>query len=128
MALAAGALAIIVLRRGNDTGAGVSETEAKARAALQDSMIRPRSKELALHAPALVGLSGMFPPWINNLLLMASVIGQASIMGSFTHFHTPLLISLQRTVNGLAIGGAIGFAVLGGVWLVRRYFLERQGK
>jgi hypothetical protein len=124
MGLALGALALIVLRRGNDTGAGVSEAEAKARAALQDSMIRPRSKELALHAPALVGLSGMFPPWVNNLLLMASTIGQASIMGSFTHFHTPLLISLQRTVNGLAIGGAIGFAVLAAVWLVRRYFLE----
>lgn len=127
MALAAGALALIVLRRGNDTGAGVSDAEAKARAALQDSMIRPRSKELALHAPAMVGLSGMFPTWVNNLLLMASVIGQASMMGSFTHFHTPLLISLQRTVNGLAIGGLIGIAVLGAVWLVRRYFLE-QGK
>ncbi len=122
MGFAAAALALIVLRRGNDTGAGVSDAEAKARAALQDSMIRPRSKELALHAPGLVGLSGLFPTWLNNLLLMASVIGQASIMGSFTHFHTPLLISLQRTVNGIAIGGAIGFVILGVVWLGVRYF------
>ncbi|MFN3266799.1 MAG: DUF5693 family protein [Deinococcales bacterium] len=126
MVLAVGALALIVLRRGNDTGAGVTEAEAKARAALQDSMIRPRSKELALHAPAMLGLSGMFPTWVNNLLLMASTIGQASMMGSFTHFHTPLLISLQRTVNGLFIGGLIGVAVLGAVWSVRRYFLENN--
>ncbi len=131
MAFAAGALAIIVLRRGNDTGAGISEAEAKARVAVQDSIIRPRSKELALHAPGLIGLSGLFPSWLNNLLLMASSIGQASIIGSFTHFHTPLLISLLRTINGIAIGGAIGFAVLGVVWFGNTFFrkwLEEQNK
>jgi hypothetical protein len=122
MAFAAGALAIIVLRRGNDTGAGISEAEAKARVAVQDSIIRPRSKELALHAPGLIGLSGLFPTWLNNILLMASSIGQASIIGSFTHFHTPLLISLLRTVNGIVIGGAIGFVVLGAVWFGHTYF------
>jgi hypothetical protein len=122
MAFAAGALAIIVLRRGNDTGAGISDAEAKARAAVQDSIIRPRSKELALHAPGLIGLSSLFPTWLNNLLLMASSIGQASIIGSFTHFHTPLLISLLRTVNGIVIGGAIGFVVLGVVWFGHTYF------
>ncbi|MEY4529604.1 MAG: hypothetical protein RLZZ156_325 [Deinococcota bacterium] len=129
MAFAAGALAIIVLRRGNDTGVGITEAEAKARAAVQDSIIRPRSKELALHAPGLIGLSGLFPTWLNNILLMASSIGQASIIGSFAHFHTPLLISLLRTVNGIAIGGAIGFIVLGVVWFGNTYFrkwLEEQ--
>jgi hypothetical protein len=122
MAFAGAALALIVLRRGNDTGAGISEAEAKARVAVQDSIIRPRSKELALHAPGLIGLAGLFPTWLNNILLMASSIGQASIIGSFTHFHTPLLISLLRTVNGIAIGGAIGFVVLGVVWFGHTYF------
>ncbi len=128
MAFAAAALALIVLRRGNDTGAGISDAEAKARVAVQDSIIRPRSKELALHAPGLIGLSGLFPSWLNNLLLMASSIGQASIIGSFTHFHTPLLISLLRTVNGIAIGGAIGFAVLGVVWFGHTYFKKWLGE
>lgn len=123
-AFAAGAIALIVLRRGNDTGAGISDAEAKARAAVQDSIIRPRSKELALHGPGMVALAGLFPPWINNLLLMATSIGQASIIGSFTHFHTPLLISLQRTINGIAIGGLIGVVVLAVVWFGKRYFTQ----
>ncbi len=131
MAFAGAALALIVLRRGNDTGAGITEAEAKARVAVQDSIIRPRSKELALHAPGIVGLAGLFPAWLNNILLMATVIGQASLMGSFTHFHTPFLISLLRSVNGIAFGGAIGFVILVVVWFGKRFFtqwLEQEQK
>jgi hypothetical protein len=120
------AVALVVLRRGNTTGGAISPTEARVRAALQDSIIRPRTKELALHAPAMLALVKILPPWMNNLLLMGSTIGQGSIIDSFAHYHTPLLISLQRTVNGIFFGGLIGIVVIIGARLVQRYFLETQ--
>ncbi len=127
LALIGGALAavaLIVLRRGNTTsGSTISATEARVRAALQDSIIRPRTKELALHAPALLGLAGIFPTWLNNLLLMGSTIGQGSIIDSFAHYHTPLLISLQRTINGMFFGALVGFIALGAVIIAKRYFV-----
>ncbi len=122
IAAAAAAVALVVLRRGNATGAGVSVTEAKVRAALQDQIIRPRTKELLLHAPAMLALTKLLPPWTNNLLLIAGVIGQGSIVDTFAHYHTPLLISLQRTVNGIFLGGLIGVATVIVVQIGTRYF------
>ena len=117
-----GAVALTVLRRGNTTGGSISPTEARVRAALQDSIIRPRTKELALHAPAMLALIGVLPPWMNNLLLMGSTIGQGSIVDSFAHYHTPLLISLQRTVNGIFFGALIGVAVMIAARVLKAYF------
>ena len=119
------AVALTVLRRGNTTGGSISPTEARVRAALQDSIIRPRTKELALHAPAMLALIGVLPPWMNNLLLMGSTIGQGSIVDSFAHYHTPLLISLQRTVNGIFFGALIGVAVMIAARVLKTYF-ERK--
>ena len=127
IALILGALAVIalvVLRRGNTPAVGVSDTEAKVRAALQDSIIRPRFKELAGHPLAILGLSRRFPPYFNNLLLIGGVVGQASILNTFSHFHTPLLISLQRAVNGVLIGGVIGFLLVPLVTWAIRYFKQ----
>lgn len=115
IALILGALAVIalvVLRRGNTPAVGVSATEAKVRAALQDTIIRPRFKELAGHPLAILGLSKQFPPYLNNLLLIGGVVGQSSILNTFSHFHTPFWISLQRVLYGLGIGGVIGFVLI----------------
>ena len=117
------AVALVVLRRGNTPAIGVSAAEVKVRALLQDNIIRPRFKELAGHPAAILGLSGRFPPYFANLLLLGGVVGQSSILNTFSHFHTPLLISLERAMNGILIGGAIGFVLLPllawGVRLVR---------
>ena len=119
------AVALVVLRRGNTTsGSSISPTEAKVRAALQDSLIRPRTKEILLHPAALLGLSSGWPLWFSNILLLAGVIGQGSIVDSFAHYHTPLLITLLRTVNGLAIGLAISIVTVLVVQFAKRYFEE----
>ncbi|WP_084473938.1 DUF5693 family protein, partial [Deinococcus pimensis] len=118
------AIALIVLRRGNTPAVGVSATEAKVRALLQDNIIRPRFKEIAGHPAAILGLSKRFPPYFSYLLLLGGVVGQASILNTFSHFHTPLLISFQRAINGVAFGGVIGFVLLPlvvwGIGLFRR--------
>jgi hypothetical protein len=123
---AIGAIALVFLRRGNTTGGGLSATESRIRQALQDEIIRPRTKELALHAPALLALDKQLPTWINNLLLMGSTIGQGSIVDSFAHYHTPLLISLQRTVNGIVAGGIIGVIVVIAVRVLKAYFTAQR--
>ena len=121
--IAIAAVALVVLRRGNTTsGSSISPTEAKVRAALQDSLIRPRTKEILLHPAALLGLSSGWPLWFSNILLLAGVIGQGSIVDSFAHYHTPLLITLLRTVNGLAIGLAISIVTVLVVQFAKRYF------
>jgi hypothetical protein len=121
------AVALVLMRRGNAPAVGVSATEAKVRAALQDTIIRPRTKEVLLHPLAIVALGGEWPVWFSNLLLLAGVIGQGSIVDTFAHYHTPLLISLLRTVYGLAFGAVLGVASLVVVRALRRVFLGGPG-
>ncbi|MFN3690701.1 MAG: DUF5693 family protein, partial [Fimbriimonadales bacterium] len=49
--------------------------------------------------------------WLPLLMLLAT-IGQVSIVNTFCHLHSPLLVSLQRTGWGILIGVGLGFALL----------------
>jgi peptidoglycan/LPS O-acetylase OafA/YrhL len=42
------------------------------------------------------------------LLLGLGVIGQISIVNTFTHLHTPLAVSIERTLQGLWAGALMG--------------------
>ena len=110
------ALALLVARSGNDPGVGVSGTELKVRSLLDKYLlVRPRTKEFALGHPALLlGLaaaaSRRFPAWVLPLLVIGS-IGQSSLMDTFCHLHTPLLISGLRGLIGWLLGGIFGALV-----------------
>jgi hypothetical protein len=104
--------ALVFLRRGNATGLGVSSTEAQVRQELQDSIIRPRFKEVAGHPLALLGLSGALPGYFSLLLILGGVVGQASILNTFSHFHTPFLISAARCFIGLGVGLLLGLIAI----------------
>jgi len=69
-------------------------------------LVRPRTKEMLLGHPALflAAVSGKRHP----ILLSIAVIGQLSLVNTFTHIHTPLLVSLLRTLYGLIIGCVVG--------------------
>ncbi len=109
-------LVVLALRSGNDPGVGVSPMELKFRALLGAFLgVRPRTKEFLLGHPALfVALAsasgGRFPRAVVPLLVIGA-IGQASLMDTFCHLHTPLEISLMRAVLGLALGLVIGLIV-----------------
>jgi len=109
-------LAIFVARSGNDPGVGVSATELKTRALLDKYLyVRPRTKEFLLGHPALlIGLaaaaSKRFPQWLLPLLVIGAV-GQSSLMDTFCHLHTPLLISALRGLIGWALGAVFGALV-----------------
>jgi len=109
-------LAIFVARSGNDPGVGVSATELKTRALLDKYLyVRPRTKEFLLGHPALlIGLaaaaSKRFPQWLLPLLVIGAV-GQSSLMDTFCHLHTPLLISALRGLIGWVLGAVFGALV-----------------
>ncbi|CAN5672575.1 DUF5693 family protein [soil metagenome] len=107
------ALALVVIRRGNFPIVGASGLELMVRTWLSEWFVRPRFKELVGHPLALLGLSNEgWPAPLRALLLTGGVIAQASILNSFSHYHTPLLISLARTLIALTIGLTVGLVLL----------------
>lgn len=119
------ALGLVFLRRGNFPLIGASEAELAFRSWLAEIFVRPRFKELLGHPLAVLGLAGEgLPGWLRGALLTGGVIAQASILNSFSHYHTPLLVSLQRTLIALALGLLLGLVLLPVVTAVLR--LGRQ--
>lgn len=99
------ALLIYVTRTGND-GGEISGGEAAMRQFLNDVMgVRPRSKEFLIGYPASI----LYLMYANKrpalwVLTIPLVIGQISLVNTYAHIHTPLLISLHRSLNGLILG------------------------
>ena len=114
--LALGLLLLALLRRGNDAPI-VPELELKLRALLQDVMVRPRFKEVFGHALFPLALLLPWPRWVQNGLLFLASLGIASILNTFSHYHTPLPISFFRVLNVALLGLSLGLV---GVILVRR--------
>jgi hypothetical protein len=55
--------------------------------------------------------------WTGWLFASAAAIGTADIVDTFSHLHTPLLVSILRVANGGVLGVIIG-AVF--IWLYTR--------
>lgn len=113
MALAVlGVVVFIYVRRSGNTGT-VSDLEILFRQTLDQILgVRPRTKEfLAGHPAMLLALYfGYKKRWIP--LIMLGAIGQVSMVNTFSHFHTPILVSLIRTFHGIWIGLAIGVVAI----------------
>lgn len=108
-------LAIIgfaLMRTGNDPGVGVSIFELKFRAILDKIMVvRPRTKEFLIGHPALIlGAAFVFARRrsIGLPLVALGVLGQVSMLNTFCHIHTPLLLTAFRAFNGLVLGMIVG--------------------
>jgi len=115
------ALGLVVIRRGNFPLIGASEIELALRSALNEWFVRPRFKELLGHPLALLALLQVrWPWWARGGLLVAGVVAQASVLNSFSHYHTPLFVSLQRSVIALALGIVVGLALVAVVRLAER--------
>ena len=114
-------LAFVLLRRGNFPVIGASDAELGLRALLSDYFARPRFKELIGHPLAVVALlNPLWPRWIRGLLLTVGVVALSSIVNSFSHYHTPLLISFERTIVALVLGLVLGLLLnLLVRWVVR---------
>lgn len=127
LALLGAAGVIYLLRSGNYRWLPVPSWEQELRRALEEALwVRPRTKEFLLGHPALlVGLyfwrradeaggggTELQRRWLPVLLVLIGLLGQVSLLNSFAHLHTPLAVTLVRTVHGLWIGSLVGSAVM----------------
>ncbi len=123
--VAAGLLLIYMLRSGNSS-VGVSDMERAFRAFLDKVLVvRPRTKEFMFAHPIMLAM--LYFGYRQKLwpLVLLGAIGQVSLVNTFEHLHTPVLVSLLRTANGLALGLVIGVALVlfvkyAGGWAYRR--------
>lgn len=105
-------LGLIMARSGNDTGLGASGMELRIRNLLEHWLVaRPRTKEFAFGHPLL--LLGFLAAArrqraLAMLCLLGGAVGLADVLNTYCHAHTPILLSLLRTANGLWIGLLIG--------------------
>jgi hypothetical protein len=109
------ALVLVVARTGNDAGVGVSGTELTLRAYMDRILpVRPRTKEFLVGHPAFVLALAWWWRGRRRLAVPAFVVGslgQVSLLNTFCHIHTPLVISIWRDGLGLFFGSIIGATV-----------------
>ena len=121
-------------RSGHTGGVPVPAIELKMRALLEQLMYaRPREKEFMIGHPmfflAVLAVYRCAPRWWQFVLVCAAVIGQGSLVQTFCHMRTPVIMSFMRAVDGYVVGavfGVIGVLVIGAAWpyvmkLKRRY-------
>ncbi|MFC1495868.1 DUF5693 family protein [Candidatus Margulisiibacteriota bacterium] len=79
-------------------------------------LVRPRFKEFLIGYPVLFIASYLL---VNKkekrwtwLLIMVGTLAPITLINSFTHIHTPIMISLARSFNGLVLGVIVGFILL----------------
>ncbi|MDI6828546.1 MAG: DUF5693 family protein, partial [Armatimonadota bacterium] len=79
--------------------------------------VRPRTKEFLIGHPAMfLGITSLLSrrrAWGLPLIALGT-LGQVSMLNTFCHIHTPLVLSAIRTLNGLVLGLALGWIV----WLI----------
>jgi len=106
-------VALYVLRTGSDAPEAVSDLERSARQMLDNWLgVRPRTTEFLIGNPIMLVMLyygyqyNMFP------LLMLGLMGQVSLINTYAHIHTPLMVSLQRSGHGIWSGMLIGLVVI----------------
>ena len=117
----AGAAALLVMRSGNESEIAPSHAELVLRHVLEAALsVRPRLKEFLIGYPAMMLIPVLKPlhrGYAGWLLALGAGVGIGDIIDTFSHLHTPLVISVVRIFNGLWIGIAIGAIA---IWIYRR--------
>lgn len=121
MVIAAGLAGIVGLyylkRTGNSGFAFPFELE--FRTFLENTMgVRPRNKEFLLAHPLFILGAFLALKYRNAMfVLIIAVIGQLSMVDTFAHIHSPVIISLIRGLLGLGLGVIVGLIAVG-IWQV----------
>lgn len=111
-----GAAGLYYMTRTGNSGS-VSGIELAFRSLLENTFgVRPRTKEFLIGHPLL--LAGIFLALRYRFaagLLVLGTVGQLSMVDTFAHIHTPLILSITRVLLGLGLGLIIGLIAIG-VW------------
>lgn len=123
-----GAAGYYYLTRTGNAGK-VSGIEMVIRTLLEDTFgVRPRFKEFMMAHPAFVlGLFLSFKYRNAVYLFIIAAMGQLSLVDTFAHIHTPIVISLIRVVLGLGLGLIIGL-IAAGVWQILERCWQTWGR
>lgn len=107
---------VIYLSRTGNSGAELSAAESAMRTFLNDVMgVRPRSKEFLIGYPCTLLLFWLGASRRNWILTIPAIIGQVSLVNTYAHIHTALIMSMQRSLNGLVLGIVVGLVLIVGV-------------
>ena len=121
---------VIYLSRTGNSGAELSAAESMMRTFLNDVMgVRPRSKEFLIGYPFTLLLFWLGASRKNWILTIPAIIGQVSLVNTYAHIHTALIMSMQRSFNGLVLGIAVGLLLIIGVKMLFAIYrrLEQRG-
>lgn len=104
---------IFVGRSGHTSGVPVPAIELKMRFFLEQVMYaRPREKEFVIGHPAfyLAVMAAYYkaPRLVQMPLAIAALIGQASLVQTFAHMRTPVIMSFVRALDGYLLGAVLG--------------------
>ena len=106
-----GVLVIYITRTGNSGTASTLERE--FRQVLDNLLgVRPRTKEFLIAYPILLCLLRYGYKEIYIPFVMLAAIGPISLVNTYAHIHTPILISLLRSIYGIALGILIGLVFI----------------
>lgn len=109
--LVAGAY-IVLQRSGNQSDIAPSSLELALRSHLTSILqVRPRFKEFVVAWPALILVPALIADdrrrW-GWLFVLAAGMGLGDLIDTFSHLHTPLVVGIERVINGGVLGALIG--------------------
>jgi len=108
----AAAAYLVLERSGNQSDIAPSSFELALRSHLTSILqVRPRFKEFVVAWPALMLVPSLVAAdrrrW-GWLFVLVVGMGLGDLIDTFSHLHTPLLVSGERVVNGAVLGALIG--------------------
>lgn len=124
---------VFVGRSGHTAGVPVPALELKLRALLEQALYaRPRSKEFLIGHPAfLLAAMSIYRRWprlAQYLLIITATLAQGSLVETFAHIRTPVLMSTIRGLDGLVLGAVIGAAAVIGVYIIQVIAARLMGR
>lgn len=122
---------IFVGRSGHTAGVPVPALEIKMRLFLEQVMYaRPREKEFMIGHPAFYlaayAAYKQAPRLWQMLLVVGATIGQGSLVQTFAHMRTPVMMSFIRAVDGYLLGVVLGIGAIIVVSILMPYVQKWQ--
>ena len=122
---------VFIARSGHNMGMPVSGLELRFRAFLEQAMYaRPRSKELLIGHPAFLlaafAWARKWPSIVFFALVMAATIGQGSMVETFAHMRTPVMMSAARGIGGIVLGAGIGAVLMVAAEIWHNFFFKEK--
>lgn len=117
---------VFVGRSGHTAGVPVPGMEVAMRRFLENILYaRPREKEFLIGHPAFFIMVGAlyrrWPQLLHFFAVIAATIGVGSLVETFAHIRTPLMMSVIRGINGWIMGMIIGVILIIAIAVLARF-------